>query len=151
MTPVDDQTYEMLYFPDSLSAKKDAQYTHVQVLMDTWGFSNFEIYWHQRKQSPLLIYCTTWNGTPWWHNYEPLSTINTLYPGRCGSNFDATNLKLIIQESSLDSLWNYSKVNASEDNIDAGNSLFVHCNKPLPESILTKLYATEWGHYVALS
>ena len=81
---------------------------------------------------------------------------NSLAPGRCGSNFKSTIIKLITEYSSLGTHCEMdgSQVNATEPhhwdvNIVSGNGLVPSGNKPLPEPMFTQISGCH--HMVSLS
>ena len=76
--------------------------------------------------------------------------VNSLAPGRCGCwlNYFQTHIKDRYLELFL---WNCPQTNDTTPhlwlvNIGSGNGLVPSGNKPLPEPMLTQIYAGIWNH-----
>ena len=63
--------------------------------------------------------------------------VNSLFPGRCGSDFKSWHLWKCHQVYATEQLWWYA-------NIGLGNGLLPSGNKPLPELMLTQMYIPIW-------
>ena len=85
-------------------------------------------------------------GTP-----EREVTVNSLAPGRCGSNFKLFIFKLISMIDFLSISYNIAISCIAQDwwlvNNDSGNSLVPSGNKSLHEPMLTQIYVTIWHLY----
>ena len=93
----------------------------------------------------------TWHGSCAPGLMELQYSVNSLAPGRCGSNFKRAISKHVTILVHVHYLWNCSQVDATEHlwwqvNIASGNGLVPSGSKPLPEPMLTWIYVTIWRH-----
>ena len=121
---------------------------------------NFEFVWNIITGMGAWPYTRRVNRYLWWATSNYLLSVcgsptnmeysthiqthfNSLFSKRCESNFWSVILKLNIQNSSLGSRCELAfQVNVTFDvNIGSGNVLVPSGNKPLPEPMLTQIYA----------